>query len=88
MNDNILFYEMLPCAYFVTEVKVCTYFAWTIDLDKLKWYYLVHPERAPNIVYIFADTYAQWTPEQWSGYCDAKGYNMEPTDIGNYMMRK
>lgn len=87
-EENILFYEMMPSAYFVTDAGVGAYSAWTEDLDKLQQYYLVHPEKVPDIVYVFAETYAKYTPAQWTDYCAANGYQIEQTGVGNYVMRK
>lgn len=87
-DETILFYELMPCGYFVTKAAFGTYSAWTEDPNRMAQYYEVHPEKVPDIVYVFAETYGKWTPSQWDAYCKSNGYEMTQSGLGNYIMRR
>ena len=49
----------------------------SLDNERYKQYYIIHPEKIPDIIYVDERTRCEWTDEEWTDWCIENGYEME-----------
>lgn len=84
-------FNHFPCAYLVVnEARNGCFSAWLAEAKNLSgerserfgWYYELHPERQPDVIYIDVDSTSNWSEEEWKTWCEENHYIREEFEQG------
>lgn len=82
-GKKIVFFNCLTTGYLMApDAENGGFSAWmvenhSLDNERYKQYYIIHPEKIPDIIYVDERTRCEWTDEEWTDWCIENGYEME-----------
>lgn len=91
-NKNILFFNHFPAGYLIAEEATNGAFsAWMpeyreLDNEKFLEYYLLHPEKIPEVIYVDSQARCEWSEEDWNIWCEEYNYIREPLPEGGSVL--
>lgn len=82
-GKKIVFYNSFPTGYLIAEDAENGGFSpWmveksSLDNERYTQYYVIHPEKTPDIIYVDEGVRCKWTDDEWNAWCVSNGYEME-----------
>ncbi|MCD8363484.1 MAG: hypothetical protein LUC98_11125 [Lachnospiraceae bacterium] len=88
-------FNYFPCAYLIEEnARNGCFSAWLAEAENLtgeraeryQWYYELHPEKQPEVIYIDVEASCTWSDEEWDAWCEEYHYRREVFERGGSVL--
>ncbi|MCD8096660.1 MAG: hypothetical protein LUE31_01165 [Lachnospiraceae bacterium] len=94
-GKNFVCFNYFPCAYLIVEnARNGGFSAWLAESENLtgeraerfQWYYELHPEKEPDVIYIDVESSCTWSDEEWEAWCEEYHYTREVFERGGSVL--